>query len=278
MKSLNNLRQIALATHQVGDSIDGFVGGVYNPDPPTLKEGARLNKLYQMYASPIDLAFLTINGIPLTGDDRGPIFYGIQPLLVSPADPSITVRSPEQMKLQHSYGGPTSYAYNMTAFVGPVKFPVGIPDGTSNTIAYCERYYARFSPPDATITVTDFETGMPVPLVPFSFLNFAFTDPKYQSSPYSNNRRASFADAGWGDVVPLTNPETHVTRPSRPGATFRVRPPVTDSDLFLPQTPFNAGLPVAMFDGSVRTVRPSISPEMFWGAVTPNGGEVASLD
>jgi hypothetical protein len=37
-------------------------------------------------------------------------------------------------------------------------------------------------------------------------------------------------------------------------------------------------LPVALFDGSVRTMRPGVSPELFWATVTPAGGEVAPLD
>ena len=40
------------------------------------------------------------------------------------------------------------------------------------------------------------------------------------------------------------------------------------------QTPFTAGLPVALFDGSVRTVGPGVVAEVFWAGVTPNGGEV----
>jgi hypothetical protein len=40
------------------------------------------------------------------------------------------------------------------------------------------------------------------------------------------------------------------------------------------QTPFEAGLPVVFFDGSVRTLRPGIAPEVFWAHVTPAGGEV----
>jgi hypothetical protein len=94
----------------------------------------------------------------------------------------------------------------------------------------------------------------------------------------SGERRPSFADAGWGDVVPVTDPATRVTRPRRPGATFQVRPESRYADAFLPQTPFAAGLPVAMFDGSVRTVRPGVAPEVFWAAVTPASGEVAALD
>jgi hypothetical protein len=39
-----------------------------------------------------------------------------------------------------------------------------------------------------------------------------------------------------------------------------------------------AGLLAAMFDGSVRTIRPGVSEETFWAAVTPAGGETAPLD
>jgi hypothetical protein len=44
--------------------------------------------------------------------------------------------------------------------------------------------------------------------------------------------------------------------------------------MYHPQTPFSAGLPVALFDGSVRTIRPGVRPEVFWAMVTPAGGEV----
>jgi hypothetical protein len=59
------------------------------------------------------------------------------------------------------------------------------------------------------------------------------------------NRRATFADRGWEDVDPS-----------------------------IPQTPHRAGLTVAMFDGGVRTVAPSVDETLFWAQVTPAGGEV----
>jgi len=37
-------------------------------------------------------------------------------------------------------------------------------------------------------------------------------------------------------------------------------------------------LTVAMFDGSVRTLSPSVSESVFWALVTPAGGEVVNLD
>jgi hypothetical protein len=35
---------------------------------------------------------------------------------------------------------------------------------------------------------------------------------------------------------------------------------------------------VALADGTVRTIRPGIANEVFWGAITPAGGEVISLE
>jgi hypothetical protein len=109
-------------------------------------------------------------------------------------------------------------------------------------------------------------------------------------------RRPTFADGGpllggknERDVHPVTDPATGVTRPSRPGATFQVRPrfwvpdPTArrprlpdECDWSVPQATHPSGLVVALADGSARTVRPGISPEVFWGAVTPAGGEVLS--
>jgi hypothetical protein len=58
------------------------------------------------------------------------------------------------------------------------------------------------------------------------------------------------------------------------GLTFQVRPRVEDANPKIPHTPFANGLPVALFDGSVRTLSPRIEEHVFWSLVTPNGGEV----
>ncbi|WP_145233605.1 H-X9-DG-CTERM domain-containing protein [Urbifossiella limnaea] len=92
----------------------------------------------------------------------------------------------------------------------------------------------------------------------------------------NRHRRGSFADAYYGDVVPVT--ANGVTQPSRAGATFQVAPQVEDCDPNLPQTPHPGGMLVLLFDGSVRTVRGGIDPSAFWAAVTRDGGETTPLD
>ena len=73
--------------------------------------------------------------------------------------------------------------------------------------------------------------------------------------------------------MPVMNPGQPTT-PSQPGKTFQVSPRVEDANSRVPQSPFPSGLPVALFDGSVRTLSPSIHESIFWGLVTPSGGEV----
>jgi hypothetical protein len=42
------------------------------------------------------------------------------------------------------------------------------------------------------------------------------------------------------------------------------------------QTPFSSGLPVAMYDGSVRTVSPGIQESAFWAMITPAAGDIVA--
>ncbi len=279
-QSMNNLRQVMLALHQAATVTDGYVGGFVKPNPATARENSELLDRFRMQGNPHDVVNWVIDGMPgSSGDTTRPP----RSLWLSSADPSIRAANlfpgynyTTGERLPGAFGGPTSYAFNMAAFAGPVKFPAGLSDGTANTIAFCEHYYESFKqslmsplPPEA--------------LLPYSLLSYGNADPAYCdiTAGVLNNlgeRRPSFADAGWGDVLPVTSGSPPVTRPSVPGVTFQVRPAPRDADMRIPQTPFSAGLPVALFDGSVRTVRPGVSPEVFWAVVTPAGGEVAPLD
>ena len=284
-QSINNLRQIILGTHQVGATFEDFVGGYPEPmDPKSYQEQSKAFDSVPLFGSPLTFSYRVIQGQALIPASSEPLrCEGRQSLLISPGDPSPELNwSFEIIKRSHMPGAPTSYAYNMVGFAGPVKFPIGITDGTANTIAYCERYHSRYGGSKESST-TNPATGFSEPAPAASLLSMSEATGKCDSSVYGP-RRSSFADAGWGDVVPVFDPVTRMTLPSRTGATFQVRPlhgpsdvPGT-ADIFLPQTPFSAGLPAAMFDGSVRTVRPGVAPEIFWAAVTASGGEVGTLD
>src|SRR5262249_21644484 len=152
-----------------------------------------------------------------------------------------------------------SYALNMFAMDGSVNL-AALPDGASRTIAFVDKYAVKGSP-NSTVSQT------------LNLYDYVW-DP-YQGEIYGW-RRATFADRGWQDVLPVTDPATATTRPSVPGKTFQVRPRPEDVDPSIPQTPHRAGLTVAMFDGSVRTIAPSVDASVFWALGTPGGGEVVS--
>ena len=95
---------------------------------------------------------------------------------------------------------------------------------------------------------------------------------------FYTERRATFADPVWNDVHAVTTGSPAVTRPSTPGITFQVRPRPDEANCHLLQTPYSAGLLVAMADGSVRMIGRNVSEINFWAAITPSAGDVGSLD
>ena len=254
--SSNNLKQIVLATHSFAASNSErlpTVSGVGNRpgwNPlfvavlPYIEQGA----VYADYTSN-----------PLRGSD-----YIINTYL-SPADP--TVGSPEQRK------GFSSYPANSQLFVNSPRLPATLPDGTSTTIAFAEHYANG-----CNRTVFSWYRSSPD--------NLDLPPPGIQQI-----HRAAFADNGpavreedptsaslYGDVFPVTSGNPPTSRGSVSGLTFQVRPRVSECDPRLAQTPHSGGMLVALADGSVRTLAGGMSEATYWGAVTPNGGEVLGND
>ena len=277
-QSRNNLKQLALALHQVADVTNGSVGGFETPNPATMSDYTESILRTPNQCTPHVFVVRLLDGDDVIRPGRETT--GLRPYLTSPADPSgwENCRKAIYSNTGVEYyrdGGPTSYSFNMSAFTGPPHFPHDPRDGTSNTIAFAERYFQTFRQ-DMMSWVTRPD------LMPWSWLKYGNINPAYGIGPGMldnlGERRPSFADAGWGDVVPVTSGNPPVTRPSVPGVTFQVRPKLLEADMRLPQTPFSCGLPVAMFDGSVRVIRAGVSPEVFWALVTPAGGETVSDD
>jgi len=275
MKSCNNLKQLTLATHLLRESW-GDTGGYTKPDVLRPSENYPLSLLDPGAGPPqaYIAVYLTI------GQIKAHEFTAPLPLFISPGDPSATPEaltngmSTDMIKPYHYYsdGVPTSYAFNMLAFSGPARRPEGVTDGFSQTIAFAEKYYESYAPGQAEV---EFNRRV------WARMYVAKADAAYlDGNPPSRNvcgmRRPSFADPGWDDVMPVT--VNGVTDASVPGLTFQVRPKLLFAELRLPQTPFSGGLPVAMFDGSVRTVHLGVAESAFWAAVTPAGGDGGNLD
>jgi prepilin-type N-terminal cleavage/methylation domain-containing protein/prepilin-type processing-associated H-X9-DG protein len=247
LQSKNNLRQIILATHQYSDSI---------PASEAKLTGTKLPKKLIYRETSIFweiLPWLDVNHtMPAETADSGMWQDYLDTniaVFISPADPSTNFNH-----VTTSYRARSSYACNFLTFDRVVLFPLAIPDGLSSTISYSEHYFYCGS------------TG--------GSLKFNYIFDAQVPDDLSGFRRASFADSGWHDVVPVTDPNTRQTVGSVRGSTFQYRPTVMEADSRLAQTPHPGGLPVALFDGSVRTLSPSISETVYWALVTPSGGEV----
>ena len=252
----NNLRQIILAVHLVADQEESAITKLTKSDMTGVRvisgDAAIFYRILPYVGSPLPASF---DG--MTPDQVGASMTPAVKAYRNPADPSwdcdpatATVRAK------------ISYAANMFAMDGSISLIASIPDGSSHTVAFGDKYFARCSSAnDLAQTANHY--------------NYVF-DP--HNGEIYNTRRATFADRGWHDVLPVTDAAARTTWPSVAGLTFQARPRPEEVDPRVLQATFRGGLTVAPFDGSVRAVSPGVHETAFWAAVTPAGGEVADLD
>lgn len=243
-QSLNNLRQIGLAVHNFAAANGGNLPA--DSGPYVVTSVPPVNSRLAVY---------------VTGDSSPTASERLRAVFRSPGDTSYLTQDSPTREFVGSYG------YNFQVFFasGRPRYPDTFADGASNTLLYAEQYAIC----DWHIRQTSHDW---IQLVSTSYL--------YTPSVF-----------GW-EVTPVTSGSPPSTQPSAAGVTFQTRPcaasrnrPVvfTDPnpecgaaplcDYRQSQTPFAAGLPVLLADGSVRTLHPKIAAETFWGAVTPAGGE-----
>ncbi|MCI0638395.1 MAG: DUF1559 domain-containing protein [Gemmataceae bacterium] len=241
IESSNKLKQISLATHHYADvnkgylpTLDGLRSQRPNPNPATV-----WIDLLPFVDEGNTFAQFTAKFGTNGWDSRFVI-----PIYVSSADPS----------LQH-WRGFCSFAANGLVFTPNTKLqPAFSIDGMSNSISFAEHY--------AKCSGAAFSWAAP--------RGFRIRDKKPGTF---NLRRASFADGEMDDVVPVTRSPPQ-SLGSIAGLTFQVQPRLADCDPRIPQSPHSGGMLVGVADGSVRMLSSAISPATFWGAVTPNRGEI----
>ncbi len=260
--SLNNLRQIAMACHNYAAAHNDYL------PVDSREQGAAWMDLLVDFSD-------GANGLSY-GDEKKNFVAKVRTYR-SPADPTLhrvpIDMDPAPSASQLLNNGLTSYAGNILLVGRPrgpaVQLPAGLPDGTSNTLLLGEHYaqcdYVQF------LYNQNESSGLPsvshqgpyfgnVWLVRGGRLVRPY-DPRYiwTSGEYTHTFQVKPCSVvRWeyrdGDV-----PGCGARRPCNPS---------------LNQTPHEAGMLVALADGSVRTLNPALRPEVFWGAVTPDGGEV----
>lgn len=170
-------------------------------------------------------------------------------VLQSPTDPTLDLLDP------NGFPDAVSLAFNQSGVRNGVTLQGSFRDGLTHTLALGEHYHSTTK--RSNVIVYTPQPGAS-----------AFA----ASVQWAGLRSASFADESWHDVLPVVE-AGRPTRPSVPGVTFQLVPKPEQSDGRLLQATQSGGLKVAMFDGSVRTIAPSVSEVVFWGMVTPTGGE-----
>ncbi|HEY8503887.1 MAG TPA: DUF1559 domain-containing protein, partial [Gemmataceae bacterium] len=249
MKCGNNLKQLILATHNYASTHYGKVPGFPGSGGSEIVSDSPFVRL---------LPYLEQQALLDQLRNRNPdVRYSVN-LFVCPSDPSL-IDLPGQL---------ASYAINAHLVMGSASLDRSVRDGTSNTIAIAEHYAFGCSG------------------VQFNWHSTHTEAPS--SSPFPRIHRASFADNGpavawyadrtpFDDVYPITSGSPPRSTGSVPGLTFQIRPRTAVCDGRIPQTPHDA-MPVALADGSVRTLAGNMSSSIFWAAVTRSSGEVLGGD
>jgi prepilin-type processing-associated H-X9-DG protein len=245
IQSANNLKQLSLATHHFATENGEYLPALSGDNYYTRDAASSMFVLLMPY---FDQGALYQRYKALYPDSQsGSVF--VFRMLLNPADPSLL---PDPI-------GVSSYAANACVFGGrPTQ--QRITDGLSNTIAYAQHYAYKCDG-----VVFNWSLSIPFPLPP-------------NDTGARLLRTASFADRALGDAYPITEGSPAVTRPSVPGLTFQSRPRLRECDPRIAQSAHPGGLPVAMCDGSVRTLSNGMSPTAYWAAVTPDKGEATDAD
>jgi prepilin-type N-terminal cleavage/methylation domain-containing protein len=277
MQSANNLKQMALALHNMNDTngvmplpvgtypINGAGVGIKTPMVGSLQY-FMLPYIEQQNAY---LAIPNNNGHA----DSWWCSYPVK-TYVSPGDPTAPTNG--QGDTGNKDGSPvqavgrygTSYAPNEAVFGTPVRgsstptarIPATFQDGTSNTIVFAEKY--MICGPSNTNAgyfywgETCLSCGNPT--------NQAGACNRFGSSTgvgsppmFYNSLGANY---GKGNI------------------TFQIKPPPATCNPCMLQSPWSGGIMVGLGDGSVRLVNQSISAATWTNAVSPNDGKILGSD
>lgn len=252
MQSLNNLKQINLATQAYSDANDGIL--------PSVGVEANGNNQIEISTFIAILPYIEQSNLYAGWIAKYPTGAGSDytvKLYVSQADPSVLPTA-----------GVGSYAANACVFrERPRRLRlVNVSDGTANTIGFAEHY--RY--------------GCGGPNLPTAYF-WSTPDHRFVGIPDANGvsvvfRAATFASRRASDAYPVPASDGMSSKSSIPGLTFQCAPTLIECDPRVAQSPHASGMLVALLDGSVRSLKLGMSEASYWAAVTPDSGEVQAGD
>jgi prepilin-type N-terminal cleavage/methylation domain-containing protein len=239
--SQNNLKQIGLGFQNLAQSHNGCLpgvlgGGGFRGEPLVeLLPYLEKTNLYRRYFDPKS---------PTDFDLKMQIPTYLNPLDRSYLQPEIEIVRADRYSV-------SSYALNAQVFAKAFRLNQ-ITDGLSSTVWLSEHYAWNCGGTAFVYTAQSCSHWKP-----------------YQPATFAHSTKDDRPEPG--DYVPLTtgNPPQ-----STSGKLFQLVPSVKDCDPRLPNAGSSRGLQIGLADGSVRLLAPSTSLHVFWGMVTPRGGEV----
>jgi prepilin-type N-terminal cleavage/methylation domain-containing protein/prepilin-type processing-associated H-X9-DG protein len=287
----NNLKQIALATHNYADTHNTRLPWLTDtlPGPPITPTGAHIQSLFYALLPFVEQQNLYNQWVP-----TDPTSYyrdlptnpglGAQPvaLFICPSDASdsgtqtyIVTNSvspapppPFQSPFTTLYAS-SNYAANGLVFrTNMARFPSTVADGTSCTMLFAERYRLCNGQPCQWAYGGNWNTNPSFAFLPLpggSQTGMFAPDQPLRLDPNGNVFGKVGLDSPGVGTVTIPVP-------------FQLQPQQTACDSRIPQTAHRGGMQVAMGDGSVRSVAASVSQMTFWSAATPAGGEVLGID
>jgi len=173
--------------------------------------------------------------------------------------------------------GGTSYAFNCMVFgaawgtdykAGLNSLVGSMPDGTSNTVIFAERY--KYCNPSWGGHTDPVWAAHPwsTPNGPWAVAAFGYTTAATQPwgyPSYNGNLNGYMPDLGWNNPQPPAN------------APFQANPSAAACNWYILQSGHSGVMNAGLGDGSVRGVRTTISPQVWTQACSPSDGNVVNF-
>jgi prepilin-type N-terminal cleavage/methylation domain-containing protein len=250
MQSQNNLKQMCLALHNVASN---YGGTQLPPSDGMIGNGGYAATMFYHMLPYIEQEPL-YQTMLAQGIATGVVTAAKVKTYIAPADPSYTDANPTT----------TSYASNFGTFGFNGIGIVQITDGTSNTVAFAERY-----------ATTQVSGGVVNPQTHY-----------WASSVSSGWKGTASVIIGIGTYSGASGPTYYTAQATGgDGNGYMIRPPITASlvaplgaDDLYPNGPSTGTIQVGMCDGSVRGVGAGVSGTTWLAAHTPNGDDTLGSD